>query len=149
GVFFCEQGDAARGMLWLAHGLEIARGSSPALEREIRMNLSGWQHQLHHLRAVLTHPLPVRTAAFSPDGKLVVTGSHDHTARLWEAATGHPHGPPFEHPQEVDCLAFSPDGKLLATGCHDGIARLWDTRTDRPLLHRLEHGAALWDVVFT
>ena len=26
--------------------------------------------------------------AFSPDGKTVITASHDKTARLWEVATG-------------------------------------------------------------
>ena len=34
------------------------------------------------------HQGAVRHAAFSPDGKLVVTASDDKTARLWEVATG-------------------------------------------------------------
>ena len=35
--------------------------------------------------------------AFSPDGKTVLTGSQDKTARLWDAATGEPIGQPMEH----------------------------------------------------
>ncbi len=30
--------------------------------------------------------------AFCPDGKTVLTGSEDQTARLWEASTGKPLG---------------------------------------------------------
>jgi hypothetical protein len=36
--------------------------------------------------------LPVYAAAFSPDGKSVVTASYDTTARLWDSATGEPLG---------------------------------------------------------
>jgi WD40 repeat protein len=35
------------------------------------------------LKELKGHGGPVRHAAFSPDGKLIVTASYDHTARLW------------------------------------------------------------------
>jgi WD40 repeat protein len=64
--------------------------------------------------------------AFSRDGKIALTGSHDKTARLWEAATGRPLGPPLYHPDRVDAVSISPDGTTVLTGCNDGIARLWE-----------------------
>ena len=54
--------------------------------------------------------------AFSPDGKTVITGSADKTARFWDAATGRPLGQPLTHQGEVNAVAFSPDGKTVITG---------------------------------
>src|SRR5439155_11691689 len=36
------------------------------------------------------HTDTVTSAAFSPDGARVLTGSHDGTAKLWDASTGIP-----------------------------------------------------------
>ena len=71
--------------------------------------------------------------AFSPDGKTVLTGSSDKTARLWDAATGQPLGQPLTHQGRVMAVAFSPDGKTVITGSADKTARLWDAATGRPL----------------
>ncbi len=56
------------------------------------------------------------SVAFSPDGKTILTGSCDTTARLWDAATGRPLGRPMEHRAPVWSVAFSPDGKTILTG---------------------------------
>ena len=71
--------------------------------------------------------------AFSPDGKAVLTGSWDKTARLWDAATGQPIGPPMQHQGRVMAVAFSPDGKAVLTGSEDKTARLWDAATGQPI----------------
>ena len=40
------------------------------------------------VRTLDGHGRPVLSAAFSPDGRFVVTGTYDDTAKLWEAGTG-------------------------------------------------------------
>jgi WD40 repeat protein len=57
--------------------------------------------------------------AFSPDGRRLVTGSWDHTVRIWDADTLKP-AVRLEYRANVFATDFSPDGKLLATCSRDG-----------------------------
>jgi WD40 repeat protein len=68
--------------------------------------------------------------AFSPDGKTVLTGCEDKTARLWDASTGQPTGPPMRHENGVEAVAFSPDGKTVLTGSMDNTAQLWNVAAE-------------------
>src|SRR5258708_789492 len=68
------------------------------------------------------HIATVRSVAFSPDGKQILTGSNDYTARLWDAATGKSIRTFFGHTTNVTSVAFSPDGKEVLTGSDDYTA---------------------------
>jgi WD40 repeat protein/predicted Ser/Thr protein kinase len=97
----------------------------------------------------LKHRLWVFHAAFSPDGKRVVTASHDGTAIIWDVATGRRvNGRIIRHDQAVRSASFSPDGLRVATAGFDGIARVWDARTGEPLSPPLHHPAQLLCVRF-
>ena len=87
--------------------------------------------------------------AFSPDGKTILTGSLDNTARLWDAATGQPRGGAMTHQGPVNAVAFSPDGKTILTGSVDGKARLWDASMGRPIGQPLTHQGAVIAAAFS
>jgi WD40 repeat protein/serine/threonine protein kinase len=82
----------------------------------------------------LRHQQDIDVALFSRDGRSILTGSHDKTARLWDAATGRPLTDPLVHPDPVSLLAFHPDGHSFATGCgSSGAVYHWDATTLQPI----------------
>jgi len=66
-----------------------------------------------------------RTAAFSPDGRMVAWGSWQ-VVQVWEVATGLERLAFPAHRGEVMSVAFFPDGRRLATGSPDTTALVWD-----------------------
>jgi hypothetical protein len=63
---------------------------------------------------VVKAPEAAPSAAFSPDGKRVVSSSHDGTVKVWNATPAAP------------SAAFSPDGKRVVSSSHDGTVKVWN-----------------------
>jgi len=68
----------------------------------------------------------IAVAAFSPDGKFILSGDRKGKIKMWEIATGKEMRTFEENKGEVRTAAFSFDGKLLVTG-GEGKLNLWDT----------------------
>jgi WD40 repeat protein len=71
--------------------------------------------------------------AFSPDGRILVTGGMDCALRFWDVETGKAVGDQTEHAASVLALAVSPDQRLLATGSEDHKIRIREIATGKVL----------------
>jgi hypothetical protein len=93
------------------------------------------------------HEYAVESVAFSSDGKYVVSGSPDKTARVWEAATGKEVAR-MPHDNWVTSVAFSPDGKYVVSGSQDYTARVWEAATGLEVA-RITHDDYVNSVAFS
>ena len=78
------------------------------------------------LRTLEGHTSWIRCIVFSPDGKLLASGSSDGSVKLWRVNTGECLQTFQAHSSLVLAVAFSPDGQTLATGGGDGTIKLWE-----------------------
>jgi WD40 repeat protein len=74
----------------------------------------------------LAHGGALAAAAFSRDGRLLLTGATDRLARVWDAQSGRLLRIFQGHADSVTAVAFGPDGRQVFTGSADGTVRLWD-----------------------
>lgn len=93
-----------------------------------------WNIDAHKLAVRYSPHGAVASAAVSPDGALVATGSWDHSAKIWDATTGRAvRKLERAHTGYINTVEFSPDGRELLTASDDGTARMWDVASGKPL----------------
>ncbi|WP_420629186.1 WD40 repeat domain-containing protein [Candidatus Leptofilum sp.] len=101
-----------------------------------------WDMASRHIHLQFEADEQVDPLGFSPDGRLIASGSLSGTVELWDVASGellltlnhHTErligmvGVPIFRQNSVDDmrgLVFSEDGRLLITAAHDGTIRFW------------------------
>ena len=69
----------------------------------------------------------ISPAAFSPDGSLIISASHNHMLQIWHAKDATRFGKPLlGHKKVVTAVAFSPNGSNVVSASHDGTIRIWN-----------------------
>jgi WD40 repeat protein/nucleoside-triphosphatase THEP1 len=85
------------------------------------------------LMTLAGHTSAVEACAFAPDGSRIVSGSGDHTLKLWDAQTGAELATLEGHTDWVVACASSPDGSRIVSASWDKTLKLWDARTGAEL----------------
>lgn len=97
---------------------------------------------------------PVQAVAFSPDGRVLASGSSDTIVSLWDPLARQPGGEPARrltgHTRGVRGIGFSPDSRTLASAGDDQQMILWDVGTGQRVGDPLVgHDAAVQEVAFS
>jgi WD40 repeat protein len=95
------------------------------------------------------HRARVYSAAFSPDGRRIVTGSSQGTAKVWDAASGRELRTLTGHSDWILSAAFSPDGQRIITGSGYRTAGIWDAASGLELFTLAGHSDEVWSVAFS
>jgi len=114
-------------------------------------NARGWEWELFkRMTEAVTIELPgAICAVFSSDGRFLVTGSQNGTARMWDVVTGNPIGEVMRHDAEVVTVDINNDCTRILTASYDKKVRLWDVATGQQVGKSIIHGREVESAVFS
>ena len=130
-------------------GRRIVSGSG---DTTIKMWDSANGNELTTLRG---HEQGVNAVAFSPDGKLIVSGGGnwfnpvDNTLKVWDANNGNELMSLKGHKEEVHSVAFGPDCSRIVSSSSDNTLKVWDANNGSELMTLRGHKDRVFGVAFS
>jgi len=141
------QGDLFDALLWLSHA--VGSDTDPTNRQAHLRDLDHLLQSCPKTLAIIAAPAKLNWAAFSPDGRRLITASDDQTAQLWDASTGQPIGSPLKHAAPVNQAWFDVDGQRVVTASADGTAQVWNALTGEAISSPLKHGGNVLRAIFS
>lgn len=99
-------------------------------------------------RTLIGHTLAVTRAAFSPNGRYLLSASLDSTLKIWQEQTGQEMLTLKGHQGPVMAGLFSPDGLHILSASWDRTLKLWDVPTGLELLTFRGHTDRVQDCAY-
>ncbi|MBI5306753.1 MAG: WD40 repeat domain-containing protein [Planctomycetes bacterium] len=107
------------------------------------------QLEAKELKILQGHSADIFGLAFSPDNKLLASGSHDNTVKIWDIESGECLHTLTGHRHLTYTVAFSPDGKMVASGSFDKTVKLWNVETGEEIRTLQGHEGQIRVVAFS
>jgi WD40 repeat protein len=106
-------------------------------------------HTYHEVARWPGHTAEINSAAFSRDGRRLVSASWDHTARVWDVATGECQHILQGHTALLFAAVFHPDGTRIASAGRDPPIWVWDAATGQEVARLRGHTNYVWSLAFS
>lgn len=107
------------------------------------------QLDVKEIKTLQGHSADVFGVSFSPDNKLIASGSHDNTVKIWDIERGECIHTLTGHHHLTFSVAFSPDGKMVASGSFDKTVKLWNVETGEEIRTLQRHEGQIRAVAFS
>ncbi|UPL03416.1 hypothetical protein LCI18_014350 [Fusarium solani-melongenae] len=135
-------------------GIHVASGSGDMIGPDI-WNMTTGQcietlstERLEGLEGLEGPDDTITSMAFTTDGTRFISGSYDHTIRLWDTYTGQCLRKLQGHGGVVLSLAFAANGTQIASGSEDGTVKVWDVATAQCVQTLDGHSYSVLSVAF-
>jgi len=129
---------------WVPFGFSLGLLFLPSSGRARALEIPTVAGSAVEISPQLGHTSDAAAVAFSPDGKSLLSGSHDMTMRLWDVATGKEIWK-FDPETRINAVAFAPDGSGVAAAgstAGKGPCVLIDAATGKERMLFKESGVA-------
>ena len=90
------------------------------------------------------HTNSIAALAYSPNGKVIASGSEDSNIILWDVETGREVKTLIGHTHLVNSLVYSIDGRTIISGSWDGTIKFWDAKTGTELNTLMGHSSRVY-----
>ncbi|KAF8465463.1 WD40-repeat-containing domain protein [Gautieria morchelliformis] len=146
-----SQDNDTRAFIWDTRKIVATFMYLPEFPRLLRIETGKLEMWSAIKNVLVGHNLGVSSLPFSPNGKRIVSGSHDLTIRVWDADTVELLSAPFEgHTSYAMSVAFSQDGKQIVSRSGDQTIHVWNADTRELLSAPFEdHTNRVMSVVFS
>ena len=141
--------DEHRGPTTFIWSVAIKADSSQWVAGSFERNIRLFDYKTGKLSTIPGHKKSVLAVAYSPDGKLMASGSLDENILIWNAETYKVTDTLKGHGGNIFCVTFSPDGKFLASASNDNTVRLWESASGKLIRTFMGHTAGVFSVGFS